>query len=86
MTDSTCVFCKVVAGEIPATHVDASTNFIALLDIAPAAIGHTLIIPKGHATNLLEMHEALGNELLSFTQRVANAVVAVTGADGFNLL
>lgn len=84
MTD--CVFCKIVAGEIPAQKVAESTNFIAMLDIAPASIGHTLVIPKKHSTNLLDLPEYTGNELIEFVQRVATAVISATGDDGFNLV
>ena len=81
-----CLFCKIVGGEIPAERVAESTNFLAFLDVAPVTPGHTLIVPKGHATNLLELHEALGNELVAFTQRVAQALVAATAASGFNVV
>ena len=43
-----CVFCKIVAGEIPSHKVYEDENFLAFLDIHPASIGHTLIIPKKH--------------------------------------
>ena len=43
-----CVFCKIVAGEIPADKVYEDENFLAFLDIHPASLGHTLIIPKKH--------------------------------------
>jgi len=85
LTAHACVFCNIVAGEIPSSRIAESTNFLAFLDLTPIAPGHALVIPKKHATNFLELPEYLGNELVEFTQRVAEAVVRGTGAQGFNL-
>jgi histidine triad (HIT) family protein len=79
-----CLFCRIVKGELPSHRVAASQNFIAFLDISPISPGHTLIVPKKHATNMLDFPEFFGNELVEFSQRVAQAVVASTGAQGFN--
>ena len=46
--DPTCIFCKIVAKEIPAHIVYEDENFLAFLDIRPISPGHTLIIPKDH--------------------------------------
>jgi len=79
-----CIFCKIVAGEIPCQRLAESENWLAFLDISPVAEGHTLLIPKQHSTNVLDMPEYLGNELLEMAQRVGNAVVQAVKADGFN--
>jgi histidine triad (HIT) family protein len=84
MTD--CIFCKIIDGSIPAKRIAESTNFLAFLDISPTALGHTLIVPKKHSTNLLDMPEFLGNECIEFTQRVGSAVMAAMKADGFHLV
>jgi histidine triad (HIT) family protein len=84
MTD--CLFCKIVEGEIPSLKIAESTNLLAFLDINPSSDGHTLIVPKKHSTNLLDLPEYSGNELLEFSQRVGNAVIAATGAEGFNFV
>jgi len=81
-----CIFCKIIEGTIPAKRIAESTNFIAFLDISPTVAGHTLLVPKKHSTNLLDMHEALGNEFLEFAQRVGTGVVAAMKAEGFNLV
>lgn len=47
-TDPNCIFCKIIAGEIPAHKVYEDDNFLAFLDINPRSPGHTLIIPKNH--------------------------------------
>lgn len=46
--DSNCIFCKIVAGEIPSTKVYEDDDFLAFLDIHPQAPGHTQVIPKKH--------------------------------------
>ena len=53
MTD--CLFCKIVAGEIPAERVYEDDTVFAFLDIHPVNIGHTLVIPKAHSTNLYDI-------------------------------
>jgi histidine triad (HIT) family protein len=81
-----CIFCKIAEGKAPAYKIAESTNFVAFFDVAPNAEAHTLIIPKKHMTNFMEMPEYLGNEFVEFYQRVAAAVVAATHSEGFNLL
>jgi len=48
MKDSNCIFCKIVAGEIPSYRVYGDDNFIAFLDIHPKSAGHVQVIPKEH--------------------------------------
>jgi histidine triad (HIT) family protein len=48
MKDKNCVFCKIVAGEIPAEKIYEDTSFLAFMDIRPLSPGHTLVIPKEH--------------------------------------
>jgi len=56
-----CIFCKIVAGEIPSKKVYEDNNFIGVLDINPAASGHTLLIPKTHVQIMPQMNpEAVG--------------------------
>lgn len=62
-----CVFCKIIAGEIPSYKVYEDENFLAFLDIKPINLGHTLVIPKNHYANLSEIPE---NELRSLILRV----------------
>lgn len=81
-----CIFCKIVRGDIAAERIAESPNFIAILDQFPSAAGHSLIIPKKHSTNLLDLPEYSGKEWLEFTQRVATGIVKALEADGFNLM
>ncbi|MGQ0536845.1 MAG: HIT family protein [Methanobacteriota archaeon] len=53
--DKECVFCRIVAGEIPGVKVHEDDRVLAFLDIAPLSRGHTLVIPKTHAARLAEL-------------------------------
>ncbi|MBR9700300.1 HIT family protein [Candidatus Woesearchaeota archaeon] len=81
-----CIFCKIIKGDIPCTKIYESENFFAFLDISPVSEGHTLLIPKQHCTNLLDVPEHLGTELLEVGQKIGRAILQATGADGFNFI
>ncbi len=55
MPESDCVFCKIVAGELPATIVHQDELTVAFMDIRPATRGHALVVPRRHFRNLLEI-------------------------------
>lgn len=80
-----CIFCKIIAGEIPSATIHESEHTIAFLDIAPVLPGHALVIPRKHYANLFELPDDLGNALLSDVKRVGEAIVSATGAQGLNL-
>ncbi|MCL1939849.1 MAG: HIT family protein [Desulfovibrionaceae bacterium] len=82
--DPACIFCKIIAGEIPCARVYEDENVLAFLDINPIAKGHTLVVPKGHFPTLLELPESEGEALLKALRLVAGAVKKETGAGGFN--
>ena len=58
-----CIFCRIAAGEVPAERVLETPGVLAFLDIAPVNYGHTLVIPKAHYQNLLELPDALWTEM-----------------------
>jgi len=84
--DPTCLFCRIVAGEVPATRVDEDERTLAFMDINPATRGHALVIPKEHAADLW----AIGPDDLAACARTAQRVALRArdrlGADGVNLL
>ena len=84
--DPDCIFCRIVAGELPATVVDADARTVAFMDIQPATRGHVLVVPRAHARDL----EAIGSEDLAacaaMAQRIAGRALERLGADGVNLL
>jgi len=81
-----CIFCRIVAGELPATLVDEDARTLAFMDINPATRGHALVIPREHATDL---HEIGADDLQAVAvaaQRLAARMRARLGADGINLI
>lgn len=81
-----CLFCKIVAGELPATIVDSDERTIAFMDIAPATRGHALVIPRAHARNLLEIDPEDLAACAIAAQRLAQRMPERLGAEGVNLL
>ena len=67
-----CIFCKIVKGEIPSFKVWEDDNNYAFLSIAPIKPGHTLVIPKKHSEYLFDMEDAELAELVRFSKPVAN--------------
>jgi histidine triad (HIT) family protein len=84
--DPDCIFCKIVAGEVPATVVAEAERAIAFMDISPATRGHVLVIPREHAQDLLAIGAEDLHACAELAQQVAARQVEVLGADGVNLL
>jgi len=85
-SDPNCIFCKIVAGEIPCAKVYESDTIVAFLDIAPVNAGHALVLPKAHHATLLDLPHALGGDLTRALSAVGKAVMDATGAEGLNLM
>lgn len=83
MTD--CLFCKIVAGEIPSKKVYEDDVAFAFLDIEPFHDGHTLVVPKRHVADLLEDPSALA-EITPAITTVARTLVDKLDAAGINML
>ena len=77
-----CVFCRIVAGEIPATVVLDEPELLGFLDTRPVFKGHVLLVPKAHLGTLLDLPARLRDPLLGATQRLAAAAVDGLGAQG----
>jgi histidine triad (HIT) family protein len=86
MHDPDCLFCKIAAGEIPATRVREDERTIAFMDINPATRGHLLVIPREHAADLLEIGEEDLAACLRAAQELTRRVKDKLGAAGVNLL
>ena len=84
--DPDCIFCKIVAGELPGAIVDEDEHTIAFMDISPATRGHALVIPRNHAANVLEIEPEELAATIRAAQRLAARVTDRLGADGVNLL
>jgi histidine triad (HIT) family protein len=80
-----CLFCKIIAGEIPAHKVYENENSFAFLDIRPASRGHTLVVPREHSRDLYEIGvESLGSTLAS-VQSVAHILRSKLRPDGLSV-
>ncbi|MFT4143258.1 MAG: HIT family protein [Mobilitalea sp.] len=84
--ESNCIFCRIIAGEIPSATVYEDEEFKVILDISPAAKGHMVILPKKHAGNLFELEEEVASKALLIAKKVAGAVKEELNCDGINLL
>jgi histidine triad (HIT) family protein len=85
-TPEDCIFCKIVAGEIPAQIIDEDEQTLAFMDIAPATRGHLLVIPKRHFTDLWEIEPEQLQWVVATAQRMALRVRDRLEADGVNLI
>ncbi|MBM7518381.1 HIT family protein [Nocardioides nitrophenolicus] len=85
MTDS-CLFCGIVAGDVPSVKIAEDATTYAFMDIRPASEGHLLVIPKRHSRDLTEIEPADLSEVTLAAQRIARTVLSELGADGVNLL
>lgn len=77
-----CIFCKIVAGEVPCHKVYEDENVLAFLDIFPHAKGHTVVIPKKHVASIIDFSEserAIFSAGLSATMRRVNEVIKPEG-------
>ena len=81
-----CVFCKIIADDIPCHRVFENDHLLAFLDIAPLARGHTVVIPKAHAERLDQLDPEVVAEIGRRLGRIGRRVVSATAADGYNVL
>ena len=80
-----CLFCHIIAKEIPAEIIFENEHVLAFLDIGPVSEGHALVIPKAHANNLSEGSEGDALELMRVVYHLAPRILKAVGADGYNL-
>ena len=81
-----CIFCKIAAGEIPSATLYEDDDFRVILDLGPAAKGHSLILPKSHYANLYEIPEELAGKAMKLAKRMGERMVPALGADGLNVV
>lgn len=86
MDNDTCIFCRIISGEVSSDTVYADDLFVAFLDIHPTTKGHTLLVPRAHIGSFAELSNevasTLGGRLRTLAPIIANAV----SATGFNLI
>jgi len=81
-----CIFCKIIDGEILSTTVYEDEYFLVIMDISPAAKGHTILIAKKHIENIFEMDENTASKALVVAAKVAKAMKEELKCDGLNIL
>ena len=86
MPDPDCIFCRILAGKLPAQFVDEDERTVAFMDISPATRGHALVIPRRHSRDLLEIESEDLSATILAAQRLARKMHDRLGADGVNLL
>jgi histidine triad (HIT) family protein len=83
---SDCLFCGIVAGDVPAQIVDSDEHTVAFMDISPATKGHALVVPRRHAADLMEISDEDLARTMTAAQRLARRIDAALEPDGFNIL
>jgi len=80
-----CIFCKIIAGNIPSHKIFEDEDFVAFLDIKPNNLGHTLLVPKEHSKNIFDMSDNVLEKLGKHLQIIAQAVKDGAEATGVNI-
>ena len=81
-----CLFCKIVAGELPGEVVDSDERTVAFMDINPATPGHALVVPRAHSADLMEIADEDLEACMRAARRLAARMREVLDPAGFNVL
>jgi histidine triad (HIT) family protein len=85
-SSSDCLFCGIITGDVPAEIVDSDEHTVAFLDINPATRGHSLVVPRTHSTDLMNVPEDDLVRTMSAARRLAARITKALTPDGFNVL
>ena len=85
-TDPNCIFCKIIAGQIPCYKVYEDDVVLAFLDIGPVVRGHTLVVPKEHHATFLGMPPERVGAVYARVGKIAQAVLNATGTKACHYL
>src|ERR671936_740925 len=81
-----CLFCGIVAGDVPAQIVDSDEHTVAFMDINPATRGHALVVPREHSTDLLDVADQALERTMLAARRLPRRIKEALDPDGFNIL
>jgi histidine triad (HIT) family protein len=84
--DPDCIFCKVIAGEIPGEIVDSDDRTVTVMDINPATRGHVVIMPREHSEDLLAVSDEDLVATMDAVRRIVVRMRETLAPDGFNVL
>ena len=80
-----CLFCKIIRGEVPSFKVYEDDKTLAFLDIRPVNAGHTLVVPKDHATNIFDITPQDWAAVAETTRKLSIVIEKALEADGVNI-
>ena len=83
---SDCVFCKIIAGEIPCFKLHEDDDTLAFMDINPASEGHALVIPKEHSADVHGISDAAISSTVVTAKKIASAIEKTLNPGGMNLV
>ena len=83
---SDCIFCKIIAGDIPSATIYENDEFKVILDRFPSGEGHALILPKNHVANIFEIDPEQAGRLFCLAAKLAKAMKEVLGFEHMNIL
>jgi histidine triad (HIT) family protein len=86
VAEDDCIFCKIIAGELPAEKLDEDEHTFSLMDINPWTRGHALVLPKQHAADIHDISDETLGRVMSAAKRLAGKARDNLGADGVNIL
>jgi histidine triad (HIT) family protein len=81
-----CLFCGIVAGDVPSQTVDSDERTVSFMDINPATRGHALVVPRAHSTDLLDIPDEDLEATMLAARRLAKRMEEALEPDGFNIL
>ena len=81
-----CIFCKIANGEIPSATLYEDEDFRVILDLGPAAKGHSLILPKSHAANIYELPDETAAKAMVLAKKMATKIRDGLNGAGFNIV
>ena len=81
-----CIFCKIIAGEIPSYTLYEDEQFKVILDVGPATKGHALILPKKHYADLYELPEEMAADTIKLAKKMMSRMTDKLHCNGFNIV
>lgn len=81
-----CVFCKIINGEIPSKKIYEDNDVLAILDLSQIGKGHTLVLPKAHYENILDIPNDTYLKVMEKAKYLANVINKTYNPDGLNIL
>lgn len=81
-----CVFCEIIAGNIPSRKVYEDEHVLAIMDINPLSAGHTLVMPKKHTDDFITADTETVHQVIDVTHTLAERIVKALGAQGVNIV